>query len=217
MIPKQDDLRASAKSDSHGRSVNITESDKGCYNSLTNRNRNTAFEGLSPAARTLIEARFWAKVNKTPTCWLWTASATKGYGQFVSARPGYQSHHQSHRVSYEIAHGSIPNGMSVLHRCDVPLCVNPDHLFLGTQSDNLADARAKGRLIPGRHLIKVSDAARMDIRTNYRPRQNGKQLAAKYGVTLVHMLRIVAGTDRVQRPVFEHVPHVDVTVRGEVA
>lgn len=110
--------------------------------------------------------------------------------------------------------------MCVLHQCDVAICVRPDHLFLGTQPDNLNDARRKGRLVDGRHLIKVSDGGMADICRRYVPRKNGKQLAAEYGITLVSLLRIVAGTQRVKRvpaPVLERVPHVQVPVMDEVA
>ena len=86
--------------------------------------------------------RFWAKVHKTSTCWLWTASTNKcGYGQF-----NYKGMcHLAPRFAYLIAIGSIPDTLCVLHRCDNPRCVHPDHLFLGTQTDNLRDMIAKGR------------------------------------------------------------------------
>lgn len=86
------------------------------------------------------QEKFWPKVQKTSTCWLWTACKTKlGYGKL--------SWKQAHRVSWEIHNGAIPVGMCVCHKCDNPPCVNPDHLFLGTQKDNILDAKKKGRLI----------------------------------------------------------------------
>lgn len=93
-------------------------------------------------------SRFWSKVSKSDDCWLWMASrcgyrykSGGGYGQFVKGRNVWYAH----RVSWTIQNGSIPDGLQVLHRCDNPFCVKPDHLFLGTQLDNMKDCRSKGR------------------------------------------------------------------------
>ncbi len=88
------------------------------------------------------EGNFWSKVSKTSDCWLWMGSKRKsGYGHFR-----YMGRLQSaHRVAWQLAFGPIPAGMNVLHRCDNPSCVRPDHLFLGTQADNMADKMAKKR------------------------------------------------------------------------
>ena len=91
-----------------------------------------------------IEERFREKYIKLSKdkCWLWTACTFRGYGRI---RDGGKFA-LAHRVSWEIHKGPIPEGMGVCHKCDVPGCVNPDHLFLGTQKDNMSDAREKGRL-----------------------------------------------------------------------
>ena len=81
--------------------------------------------------------RFELHVRKSPTCWLWTGCRSGKYGWFAGEG--------AHRSAWLIYKGAIPDGMFVLHRCDVPLCVNPDHLFLGTALDNMRDMDAKGR------------------------------------------------------------------------
>lgn len=92
--------------------------------------------------RRSVEDRFWPKVEKSAGCWLWRAAIdTTGYGVMnAGGRKAY-----AHRVSFELAHGPIPDGLEVLHSCDVRPCVNPDHLSVGTRTDNMQDAKAKGR------------------------------------------------------------------------
>ena len=98
-------------------------------------------------------ARFWAKVDRQAVdgCWLWQASLMGRYGQFTAmACVGRQVHLYAHRVAWEIANRQpVPDGSYVLHTCDTPRCVNPAHLFVGSQLDNMRDAKAKGRLRPG--------------------------------------------------------------------
>lgn len=129
-----------------------------------------------------VADRFWPKVNKSgPTiraelgsCWVWTASRDRsGYGKFGRGR--LRGWTKASRVSWELAHGAIPNGLWVLHRCDNPPCVNPGHLFLGTARDNNRDTAAKGRfdaqknpakyrayLAKGRAVSAAKAAARPD-------------------------------------------------------
>ncbi len=92
-----------------------------------------------------IQDRFALKWTPEPFsgCWLWTGEADGvGYGRIFSKKKG----DKAHRVSWELHRGEIPPGVKVCHRCDTPGCVNPDHLFLGTQGDNVRDALRKGRM-----------------------------------------------------------------------
>lgn len=92
--------------------------------------------------------RFWAMVKKGDGCWTWTgAKGGRGYGRFqLSGRL-----ESPHVISYTLAKGQLEPGMWVLHECDNPSCVNPDHLFPGTRSDNMKDAYRKGRVNPPLH------------------------------------------------------------------
>ena len=86
--------------------------------------------------------RFWARVHKSDGdgCWLWTGARNRYGNVHYKGR-----HRNTHRVAYEITYGAIPDGLCVCHRCDVPLCVRPDHLWLGTKADNSFDMVLKGR------------------------------------------------------------------------
>lgn len=93
--------------------------------------------------------RFFEKVHMVPEagCWLWAGAwFQRGYGSFhVNSRPM-----SAHRFSWELHFGEITNGLHVLHKCDTPACVNPAHLYLGTDKDNVRDMLIRGRHNPGR-------------------------------------------------------------------
>lgn len=137
------------------------------------------------------EASFWAKVNKTETCWLWTAGhfGNSGYGSFSVRTPQGTKSTRAHRYSYEMAHGPIPEGMHVLHRCDTPLCVRPDHLFLGTPLENTRDKVAKGRMRRGDFKGEANGHAKLTesdvrlIRTRAAAGESQSALAREFRVT----------------------------------
>lgn len=86
---------------------------------------------------------FTGKVSLGGECWNFTGSRDKrGYGHVSHSGKSWRAH----RLSYHLFHGSIPTGLNVCHKCDNPSCIRPDHLFAGTQKDNLSDCRDKGRL-----------------------------------------------------------------------
>jgi endogenous inhibitor of DNA gyrase (YacG/DUF329 family) len=96
--------------------------------------------------------RFWVKVDRSGDCWLWRGSkGSDGYG--ILQTGGLKQ--RAHRVSYELTYGPIAEEACVLHRCDTPLCVRPDHLFLGTRPENMADKVQKGRQSRGEELAQA--------------------------------------------------------------
>lgn len=133
-----------------------------------------------------IRSRFESKFRVTPGCWPWLGTKHgKGYGHFkLPSGKGAGRVEKAHRVSHELYIAAIPEGMQVLHRCDNPQCVNPDHLFLGTNADNMADMKAKGRGNSPRgeaqHLAKLTEEGVLKIRADTRP---NVQIAPDYGVS----------------------------------
>lgn len=123
-----------------------------------------------------IEERFWMRTEKIESgCWIFQGCRDKwGYAQY-----GVQhKRHQAHRYAYTLAIGSIPEGMQVLHKCDVPACVNPDHLFLGSNAINMRDKALKGRA--GKRL--TLDQVR-EIKIALAAGRIAAEIARQYGVT----------------------------------
>lgn len=143
------------------------------------------------------QERFWSKVDRSGTCWTWTASRNAlGYGGFYDG--ALRKVELAHRVSWRMASGPIPAGQLVCHACDNPACVRPSHLFLGDNAANSADKIAKGRQSRtsgsknGR--AKLTEQQVSEIRARYRPGQvRIVDLAAEFGVTFSHIWQIVSG------------------------
>lgn len=143
----------------------------------------------------VIARRFWEKVDqKGDGCWLWQGSVFQGTG--YGRMKIHQKTYRSHRLAWVLTNGSIPDGLYVCHRCDVPLCCRPDHLFLGTPAENYADMVAKGRRAEfvageghGKHRLTASDV--LDIRQSYEAGGiSMRKLGAMYGVHLatIHLI-----------------------------
>ncbi len=125
-------------------------------------------------------------------CWLWTKSVIRGYGTLGAGICGQA---RAHRAAYEAFIGPIPDGMVVCHRCDVPRCINPSHLFLGSQADNIMDMVSKKRHSNGRiskhpnmpkgermGQAKLTDAIVADIRRRARSGEGFRALSREFGV-----------------------------------
>lgn len=131
-----------------------------------------------------LQNRFWAKVNKTDGCWLWTAGCfRRGYGA-IGAGGRHSPLLRAHRLSWELHNGPIPEGLCVLHECDNPRCVRPEHLFLGTHQDNVADCVAKGRHSRGErvHQSKLTTANIIMIKSAIKSGTSQKAIADTFGV-----------------------------------
>ena len=137
-----------------------------------------------------IELRFWKRVSKAGTddCWLWTGATHQyGYGRMGTGKRGEWKATEAHRVSWEIHFGPIPDGMHVCHSCDNPPCVNPAHLFLGTNNDNRQDSVKKNRHTgngKSGHPQLTAELAKQ-IRNDYASGDHSyRTLAKKYTVSL---------------------------------
>jgi hypothetical protein len=136
--------------------------------------------------------RFWRRCVKPNGggCWLWTGTKSRsGYGVFwIEGK-----NKRAHRVSYEIHKGQIPTGSEVCHCCDNRACVNPDHLFLGTHADNVADMIKKGRHArgSGKRSAKLTEADVLNIIAS--PDVPALDLAQRYGVSRSRISLIRSG------------------------
>lgn len=153
---------------------------------------------LTPADS--VQARFLKHVRDAGECWLWTASKDKdGYGLFWMKRP--VRFRRAHRLAYQWWSGPIPAGLSVLHRCNTPSCVNPCHLYVGTHYDNMQDRKLAGHYCfdhakknPARGsrnaFAKLKESDIPEIRRSTLPQ---KETARRYGVTPGVISHIMTG------------------------
>ena len=143
-----------------------------------------------------LEKRFWDKVQKTDGCWQWIAGKFKqGYGSFY-----FKGRHlKAHRVAWELSFGQIPESQKVCHSCDNPACMNPSHLFIGSQKDNIRDMMAKGRSSTvgasqageNNRNARLTKGEVLNIRNSILP---SKVLAELYPVSLAQIYNIKNGS-----------------------
>lgn len=136
---------------------------------------------------------FWSKVQRTDDCWLWQGSTNPdGYGNFnVKRDNGSWGCTKAHRFAWLITHGEMPpSTVNVCHRCDTPACVRPDHLFVGTQADNMRDCQRKGRyshrtgqLGSAHHYSKLKEADIPTIRAMRASGETFKAIGERFSVS----------------------------------
>jgi len=148
----------------------------------------------------VVQERFWSYVEKSEGCWIWkgcTQPDRYGYGVFwlpkSETAPARQV--RVHRLAWTWAHGPVPRGKSVCHSCDVPTCVRPDHLFLGTPAENTRDAVNKGRMCKGvdSHLAKLTPEVIRDIRRRAGGGEPNYRIAQSHGVAASTVGRALSG------------------------
>lgn len=144
-----------------------------------------------------IEIRFERHYIPEPMsgCWLWLSTLTSdGYGRIIDDRKRSRRQILAHRISWELHRGLIPELANVLHTCDNPGCVNPEHLFLGSHSDNMRDSVKKGRknnLKGEKHgNAKLTEAQALEIKHSS---DRGVDLAARFGVAATLISKIRSG------------------------
>lgn len=148
----------------------------------------TPFQNVSDSD--LLKATLFNRCYLSETgCWEWNSHKRNGYGLFYT-----DSKTQSaHRVSYELFHGPIPAGLHILHSCDNPGCVNPDHLRAGTAKENMADREARGRRDVRGEQVGTSKLTEEQVRQIKFSTVAPKDVAAQYGIRETHVWRIRTG------------------------
>lgn len=139
--------------------------------------------------------RFWRHVDKSSLneCWNWTASTSGGYGRLRVLVGDKWKTANANRVSWEIHYSDIPDGLFVCHKCDNKLCVNPEHLFLGTPKDNTQDMLSKNRHSKG-SSHPVSKLTEEDVKRIFDLRENGlthQEIADHFSVSRTNVTYIL--------------------------
>lgn len=130
-----------------------------------------------------LATRLWRSVDKTGDCWIWQgAKSPYGYGRIsIAGMPRTRRTRLVHRVVYELENGTIPEGMSVMHTCDTPSCVNPDHLRLGTHAENMRDMDMK------RRCVRVGEKRRLftedQVREILSSPESSRVIGERFGVS----------------------------------
>lgn len=145
----------------------------------------------SNAKTRMTPEKFWAKVDKTGEHWLWQGRTRGGYG-VIDYSP-YRNV-KAHRVAFWLTNGHWPTPCG-LHSCDTPLCCRPDHLFEGTQRENIKDRDAKGRTARGMRMgsAKLTDQDVKNVRDLYEAGIPQTRIAEQFGVSSSHISRVVRG------------------------
>lgn len=159
--------------------------------------------------------RFWNKLDRSGNCWIWTGCVRpNGYGLSL-----FEGKNQgTHRIAWQIVNGVIPAGMLICHHCDVRLCCRPDHLFLGTQKENMQDCKTKGRFVQNplprfygdsnvsrqhpellphgeaHHSAKLTESGVQAIRFRHTQGTSMGKLAREYGVSVQTVSRVIHRT-----------------------
>lgn len=184
--------KASRKDVTDGMARAMATIETGSFEDIAEAHVVIAHHGLGIAAREIKKAErehaFWSRVKFTADCWLWLGSAdSTGRGLFRRTT--------APRAAWEMVNGPIPNGLIICHECDNPPCVRPDHLWLGTDTDNMRDRDTKGRQARGETngMSKLSAAQVIEIRARRAAGESCTAIAKSIGVSKGTVSKVALG------------------------